>query len=122
MYMIMKKKEKIVTIWFQFWNIYNDVKENLLTPLEIKERTAFWLALFLQVYFAEKITPYIHAFVHHLHEFVELYGDVNLFNQQGLEKLNDQTTTQFFRGTNKKEYLKQLLNKRNRMEVNSKLF
>ncbi len=43
--------------------------------------------------------------MHHLHEFVELYGDVNLFNQQGLEKLNDQTTTQFFRGTNKKKIL-----------------
>jgi hypothetical protein len=70
------------------------------------------------VYFVEKITPYINTFVHHLHEFVELYGNVKVFNQQGLEKLNDQTTTQFFRGTNRKEFLKQLLNKRNRIKFN----
>ncbi len=48
----------------------------------------------------------------HVPELYEKYGPLNYFSGQGLEKLNDLTTVQFFRNTNKKEtFLKQLLEK-----------
>lgn len=60
----------------------------------------------------------MHIFSSHLDEFVKIHGDVNKFNIQGLEKLNDITTIQYHKSTSKhpKLYLKQLLNKRNRIE------
>ena len=39
--------------------------------------------------------------MHHIPEFLEKYKDVNVFNIQGLEKLNDFTTEYFFKSTNK---------------------
>ena len=48
------------------------------------------------------------------------HNNLNFFNQQGLEKLNDFIRLYYFRSTNKKrndnKYLKQLLEKRNRIE------
>jgi hypothetical protein len=62
------------------------------------------------------LRPYIHIFVCHLHEFQELYGNVNLFNQQGEEKLNDLITIDYFKSTNKSnKYLTQILQKRTRI-------
>ena len=64
--------------------------------------------------------PYSHALVWHVPDMLEKHGNINLFNQQGLEKLNDFIRVYFFRSTNKKrshkEYLYQLLAKRNRVE------
>jgi hypothetical protein len=66
------------------------------------------------------ITPYIHVFVHHVPDFLEIYDNLNIFNTQGLEKLNDLTTIDFHSSTNKNlkdnKYLKQLMEKRNRIE------
>jgi hypothetical protein len=40
------------------------------------------------------------------------YGNLSYFSAQGLEKLNDFSTVDFFRSTNKKEnYIEQILNK-----------
>ena len=44
------------------------------------------------------------------------YGPLNYFSGQGIEKLNDFTTTQFFRCTNKKaNFIKQILERDHRM-------
>jgi len=46
------------------------------------------------------------------------YGHLNYFSAQGLEKLNDFSTSDFFRSTNKnKEFIKQILNKDYRMMI-----
>ena len=83
-------------------------------------RTDEWWQTFKQVYHESHETPYIHVFVNHLHELSELHGDINNYNQQGLEKLNDLTTTHFFRNTNRKQnYIKQMMEKRNRLELYS---
>ena len=83
-------------------------------PEEAKGRVAPAL---LERVCAEHGAPYMHAFVAHLVEFVHLYKDINAFNCQGLEKLDDMTTGQFFKGTNKQETaLHQILKRRNRME------
>ena len=108
---------KIKEIWSDFWRIYNNVRKNNLTADEVKVQTATWWIKFTSVYHKSQETPYMHLFVNHLHEFIELHGDVNIYSQQGLEKLNDMTTSQFFRSTNKKNFLKQLLEKRNRLEL-----
>ena len=66
------------------------------------------------------ITPYIHTFAFHVPEFLEKFHDVNIFNVQGLEKLNDFTTQNFHLSTNRKlsnmKYLKQLFDKQNRID------
>ena len=61
----------------------------------------------------------MHIFVSHLHEFVYLYGEINLFTCQGNEKLNDLMKTYWFRSNNKNgKDLIQLMEKRNRIEFN----
>lgn len=93
-----------------------------MTPEDIELQTKSWLADYLRTYHRKNVTPYIHVFQAHLYEFVELYGDINSFNQQGHEKFNDLTTIQYFKSTNKKltansGFLLQLLQKRNRIEL-----
>lgn len=60
----------------------------------------------------------MHALVWHVPEFIQLYGSISPFTQQGLEKLNDKTTKDYFRSTNQRglDSLIQIVNKRNRME------
>ena len=53
------------------------------------------------------------------YEFVDLYGDINLYTCQGNKKLNDLMKTYWFRSNNKKENeLVQLMQNRNRIEFN----
>ena len=67
----------------------------------LKTKTLQFLELLLVSFESKEITPYLHILVAHLHEFKALHGSVNNFNQQGLEKLNDRTTMEYFRATNK---------------------
>lgn len=109
--------DSVCKIWNEFYDILQLVKVAKIESDELKARTAEWLKLFLSVYNKSTVTPYMHAFVGHLHEFVFLYKDINAFNCQGLEKLNDLSTGQYFKGTNKQDSaLHQMLKKRNRME------
>ena len=115
-----------------FFKLYEKVKLNHLSHEKLKEDTLNWLGPFLSVFSHEDMTPYIHVFVYHLHEFVQLYGNINLFNLQGLEKKNDIVTTQFHHTTNRHkkttksqtiakstgvDYLKQLLSINNRLDI-----
>ena len=40
-------------------------------------------------YQTKHVTPYIHTLAMHITEIIRRYGNVSLFSQQGLEKLND---------------------------------
>ena len=112
-----EKFDSVSAIWSNFYDILQDVKEVKVEPNDLKARTKDWLELFLTVYNKTTVTPYMHAFVFHLHEFVHLYKDINAFNCQGLEKLNDISTGHYFKSTNKgATALHQMLKKRNRME------
>ena len=56
----------------------------------------------------------------HVPEFLKKYGNLIQFTQQGMEKLNDQTSIDFARST-KHDYrsleaLRQLMEKKNRVE------
>lgn len=63
------------------------------------------------------VTPYIHALMNHVGQFMRTHGSILPFTQQGLEKLNDITTKNFFRSSCLRvEALKQLIEKQNRIE------
>ena len=52
-----------------------------------------WITVFfLSVYQTNDVTPYIHLLVSHIPQFLEMYGTLAPFSQQGLEKLNDDLT------------------------------
>ena len=58
----------------------------------------------------------MHIFANHVPEFLSKYGNLVMYTQQGMEKLNDETTINFARSTNYNfrnlDALKQLLQKR----------
>ena len=70
------------------------------------------------MYQTKDMTQYIHSFLNHVPEFIRLHGNLISFTQQGLEKLNDVSTKEFQRASNHHdiEALKQMLEKRNRLE------
>ena len=113
---------KIQKIWVEFRRIHAVLRST--TPLDAEEVKMFksrvrkWLTLFLSVHQTKHVTPYIHLLTSHKPEFLEKYGTISEFSQQGLEKLNDDITKDYFRSTNHRdlEALKQLLLKLNRLE------
>ena len=114
--------QKVFNIWNEFFLIYISVKDNCYNGNEkvnlVSEQCFNWLKLFQSKYTPCRITPYEHAFGEHLGEMIERFGDVNLFNMQGLEKLNHLTTMHYFNSTNKHDdFLIQLIKKRNRLEI-----
>ena len=60
----------------------------------------------------------MHCLAMHTSQFLELHSNLGMFNQQGLEKLNDFTTVHFQHASNHREQeaLTQILEKRNRLE------
>ena len=105
-------------IWTEFWRLFNELGKADTDPKELQEDIKIWVRNFLKVYQTKNITPYVHAFAFHVPEFMEAYGSICQFSQQGLEKLNDITTQHFLRGTNHHDVaaLKQVMEKRNRIE------
>ena len=75
---------------------------------DLQSEAKQWVRHFCSIYQTKHVTPYMHALAMHV------YGSICKFNQQGLEKLNDTTTTHYLRGTNhrKTEALTQLLQKK----------
>lgn len=95
-------------------------EEEILTSELLKNKTHEWFKLFRSYYHGDVVTPYIHIFVSHFHEFLEMHGDLNLFNQEGLEKLNFDVRQIYRKSTNKKEgYIDQILKKISRIENNN---
>ena len=58
--------------------------------------------------------------MYHVPEFISKFKNLSMFNLQGLEKLNDIVKHNYFKQTNHKneQFLKQLIEKKNRMELN----
>ena len=93
-----------------------DKRKKLLAEFEIVSTK--WIRDFLTVNHTRHATPYMHLLIAHIPEFLRLYGSLAPCSQQGLEKLNDDVTKIYYRGTNHriKEALEQILLKRNRTE------
>jgi hypothetical protein len=114
------------SVFIKFMNTFETLKNfnaddfTMQKVESLKNDLLEWLEWFQLLNTDGEITPYIHAFTMHTPELLILHKNINLFNVQGLEKLNDITTKIYHKNTNKqktdKKYLTQLLNKRNRME------
>ena len=115
-------------VWNEFRKIYNQIKAldkcefsiESFDMVGLKENLSKWLYFYKKIDNMENTSPYVHAFVFHMPEFLERHGSINLYNCQGLEKLNDISTKLYHSSTNKnktdKSFLVQLIKKMNRME------
>lgn len=112
------KIKDICCLWNEFFTIFLSLKKQTYDLISLENHLFQWLFLFIKCYGSKFITPYMHTFVYHIPEFIRLHGNINLFNLQGLEKLNDISTNNYHRSSNKsKTYLNQMIQKRNRQEL-----
>ena len=86
--------------------------------VEFEHKAREWGRRFIEVYHASNVTPYIHALMNHVPEFLKLHGGILQFTQHGLEKYNDVMMKQYFRATNHRgqQALLQIMQKQNRLE------
>ena len=110
----LKNADDVQELWKSLYDIINSLDK--LSSDEIQQKTERWHSLFIATYKKEFETPYIHALQDHLHDQVAFHGDISIFNQQPVEKLNDLTTKEYFQATNKHEFLEQILLRRERMD------
>ena len=91
--------------------------EQRWSPATFDVKAKEWVNDFVKIYQIKDVTPYMHCLSMHVSQFLELYGNIAKFNQQGLEKLNDLTTIYFQHASNHREgALQQILEKRNRIK------
>ena len=115
------KRIEITILWSLYWFIHKILRAqrrmhfNFVIDYSsefIKIKCTELLDSFLSIYLKEKVTPYLHVTCHHLHECHKKYGNMSYWSNEGLEKLNDLSTHDFFSLTNKKEnFIKQMLEK-----------
>lgn len=97
------EKEKLKVLWTLFMEIVDDLKLDYKTDQAIanlKDKMTKWFGIFLTLYRAKDVTPCMHAMYHHVPEFLKLYGNLNMYNQQGMEKYNDIASKDYFRSSN----------------------
>lgn len=98
------------------------IRESQLWLERLDKQLRAWLMLYLPFLLTleNTLSPYAHIFVYHMPEILRLHGNINLYNCQGLEKLNANQTTTYFRNTNRclkdNAYLKQLVDYQNRQD------
>lgn len=93
-------------------------QESFKTPVQFKDHARKWARFFREVHHDEDVTPYIHALVYHVPQFLEKCGGLSIFNCQPVEKKNHQQSRMFHQGTQKRgrksSYTKQVMEKENR--------
>jgi len=75
----------------EFFNIFKVISGNHIASIaDIENILKNWLIVLTQIRASNstKLTPYIHILVHHVPEFLRSHGNLQIFNCQGLEKLN----------------------------------
>ena len=118
----LQEVQKIQQLWEEFKKIYVILWCNKkLDDIEIKDFTTkvkSWMTLFTSVYQTRNVTPYMHVLVAHIPQFLRDIGSLAVFSQQGLEKLNDDITKDYFKSTNHRneDVLGQIMLKLNRLE------
>ena len=114
-----KRHSDLSTLLTDFYRIHMGVTHNFyISNLHLLQpRVEDWQARFSRVFHLKHHTPYMHLMYDHTAKLIEQEGDIDVFNIQGLEKLNDNTSTEYFRKTNKKrDFLKQMIRCRSRVE------
>ncbi|XP_021352099.1 uncharacterized protein LOC110466641 isoform X1 [Mizuhopecten yessoensis] len=113
------RAEILQKVWDGFSQIEKIMKSETPDADELEERTKEWCLLYVEAFQSRDITPYIHILRCHAHELIRRHGDISSFTQQGLEKLNDTITKQYFRGSCHKPQLalRQIMEKQNRISI-----
>ena len=116
---MLQKRADIQRLWKNFFELMTTIRNANCDINEFESKVKSWVELITSVYQSKDVKPYMHAFAMHVPEFLKLYGNITMFTQQGLEKLNDITTIHFQRSSNHREMeaLVQVLEKRNRLEA-----
>ena len=115
------QNKEIQVIWQKFMELIGDLKLDFTSEddiIQLQGDIKSWFGLFLNVYQAKDVTPYMHTLNCHVPEFLKLYQNIAYYTLQGLEKYNDRASKDFFRPTNHKgvDALKQLFLKKNRIQ------
>ena len=111
--------EEIQALWTDFYKLMKRLSKVESDPDDFERDAKDWVDKFSTIYQKKDVTPYMHALICHVPEFLRQYdGNLTIFNQQGLEKLNDVTTQYFQRGTNHHDIsaLQQILRKHIRLQ------
>ena len=94
------------SIFTRFLDLYFRMKETFSSN-EIadtfQEEVKEWIRDFLKIYQTKDVTPYMHAFNCHVPQFLKLCNNISYFNQQGLEKYNDQVSKDYFQSSNHRD-------------------
>ena len=83
-------------LWSEFYNLINKLKKSDCDSKEFEEHAKAWVRLFITLP-NKRCNPLYTCFCYALPEFVRLHGNITMFTQQGLEKLNDLSTKYFQR-------------------------
>ena len=108
-------------VLIEFYDLFLFIKQDhsdFFDEASLKLRLNKWLSFWFKASDKEKLTPYLHIFIHHVPEFIRVFKNINIFSTQGLEKLNDEIKCNYIRQTNKlrETFVQQLLEKCNRIE------
>lgn len=105
-------------IFTAYWDIHKSIREKKRYKREeIENKIKVLKDAFLELYFIQDITPYLHVLFNHLaDQYDRLDGEIRFFSTDNLEKLNDFTTRQTFKGTNLKDENLQIPNRDQRVE------
>jgi len=96
--------KEIQALWNDFYKLTNHHSKVESDPDDFAKNAKDWVNMFTSIYQKKDVTPYMHALVYHVPEFLKLYnGDLTMFNQQRLKKLNDVITQHFQWGTNHRD-------------------
>ena len=98
----LERRVEIDKLWRDFETILKNVSST--DAAFIKRMCDDWHELFVSIYGLANVTPYIHALHTHVHELIAEHGNITLFDQQSVEKLNDFTTREYFMCTNKHNF------------------
>ena len=113
--------KNVQKIWKGFLEIYELLHlKTSMTATELasfQRKTNDWLISFLAIYQTKHVTPYIHLLTNHIPEMLKIHGSIAAFTQQGLEKLNDISTADYFKSSNHRDSLKQIMLKLNRLKT-----
>ena len=114
------RKEQLQALWTDFYSLIKKLGESHCEDIdEFEKSVKSWVIKFTELYQTKDVTLYIHAFSMHVPQFLRMYGNISVFTQQGLEKLNDFSTKFYQRSSNHRtfESLQQILEKHNRLEI-----
>lgn len=77
-----------------------DTTETITTFLKVLYELIFELNSPL----LKNLTPYLHAAIYHLPGFLETFGNIDIYNLQGMEKLNRLLKMNYHRNSNKSKF------------------